>query len=586
MIAAVVFDLPDLFIGRMYSTVRAVLPDMRQNIRTMAQTHAGGQHADVGRPAQRGAPPGGPADPHPQRMGLLRPHHAGHTALEFATIARVARCCGCPAATAGCWPGPRARRTSSPTSSRAASSSRGWRAAGASSRHASTRCAPSTDDRRAGGLRPRPHAPGEGRHRDQPAAAAAALAARMGGLRRSIGVLVFAEDAVMLGFVFPGETAAILGGVLASKGGVSLGGILAVVIVCAIVGDSVGYAVGERWGRQLLQLGPLRKRQKGIDTALDQLSRRGAIAVFVGRFSAFLRAVIPGLAGMSKLRYRVFLPANAVGGICWGFLYILLGYFVGERVEKATGIASDVLLGAHRRDRRRARGAPPPQGRSASSRAPPSPPRPERPRRLTGASARRTRGQSGHRRAGRRAPGRTPRRRRPPQRRCPSSAPRRDRCGPGRRGRSAARRCPTRSCRPTTSGGRPCTGSPPRPRRPPHPGAPARTGPVHAVLPRPRPARRAPGSPCRSPPPRAGGRDGGRPRWRTRTAGRPGAIGCPTGPARRTSRRPVGAGDAPGRARAWLATGSYQSKPTASRVRVPDDACAAADDVPRPSPGA
>ena len=159
-----------------------------------------------------------------------------------------------------------------------------------------------------------------------------------------VGVLVFAEDAVMLGFVFPGETAAILGGVLASKGGVSLGGILAVVVVGAIVGDSVGYAIGDRWGRQLLQLGPLRKRQKGVDAALDQLSRRGAIAVFVGRFSAFLRAVVPGLAGMSKMRYRVFLPANALGGLCWGFLYVLLGYFVGQRVEKATGIASDILL--------------------------------------------------------------------------------------------------------------------------------------------------------------------------------------------------------------------------------------------------
>ncbi len=159
-----------------------------------------------------------------------------------------------------------------------------------------------------------------------------------------IGVLVFAEDAVMLGFVFPGETAAILGGVLASKGGVSLGGILAVVVVCAIVGDSVGYAIGDRWGHQLLRLGPLRSRQKGIAAALDQLSRRGALAVFVGRFSAFLRAVVPGLSGMSKMRYRIFLPANALGGICWGFLYVLLGYFVGERVEKVSGIASDIVL--------------------------------------------------------------------------------------------------------------------------------------------------------------------------------------------------------------------------------------------------
>jgi membrane-associated protein len=160
-----------------------------------------------------------------------------------------------------------------------------------------------------------------------------------------IGLLVFAEAAVMLGFVFPGETAAILGGVLASKGGVDLAGITAVVVVCAIVGDSVGYAIGERWGRQLLQIGPLKKRQKGLDTALDQLKRRGPLAVFLGRFTAFLRAVMPGLAGMSSMHYPTFLGANAAGGICWGVLYVLLGYFLGQSVEKATGIASYILLG-------------------------------------------------------------------------------------------------------------------------------------------------------------------------------------------------------------------------------------------------
>jgi membrane-associated protein len=159
-----------------------------------------------------------------------------------------------------------------------------------------------------------------------------------------VGLLVFAEDSVMLGFVFPGETAAILGGVLASKGGVSVAGMVTVVVLCAIAGDSVGYAVGRRWGHSLLQLGPLRKREKGIATALDQLRRRGATAVFVGRFSAFLRAVIPGLAGMSRMHYPLFLGANAAGGLVWGVTFVLLGYFVGERVEKATGIASYVLL--------------------------------------------------------------------------------------------------------------------------------------------------------------------------------------------------------------------------------------------------
>ena len=160
-----------------------------------------------------------------------------------------------------------------------------------------------------------------------------------------VGILVAAEASVMLGFVFPGETAAIIGGVLASKGGVSLAGITITVVLCAIVGDSIGYWVGDKWGGKLLQLGPLRKRQKGVQVALDQLKRRGAVAVFVGRFTAFLRAVVPGLAGMSKMRYRIFLPANALGAICWGTLFVLLGYFVGQRVEKATGIASDILAG-------------------------------------------------------------------------------------------------------------------------------------------------------------------------------------------------------------------------------------------------
>jgi membrane protein DedA with SNARE-associated domain len=160
-----------------------------------------------------------------------------------------------------------------------------------------------------------------------------------------VGVLVAAEASIMIGFVFPGETAVILGGVIASKGGVSLAGMAACVVLCAIAGDSIGYWVGDKWGPRLLQFGPLRKRQKGIDVALGQLSRRGAEAVFVGRFTAFLRAVIPGLAGISKMRYRVFLPANAAGALCWGVLFVLLGYFVGERVEKVTGIASDVLLG-------------------------------------------------------------------------------------------------------------------------------------------------------------------------------------------------------------------------------------------------
>jgi membrane protein DedA with SNARE-associated domain len=163
-----------------------------------------------------------------------------------------------------------------------------------------------------------------------------------------VGALVFAEASILIGFVFPGETAVILGGVSASRGHVNIAVLIAVVVSCAIAGDSVGYAIGEKWGRRLLGTKLLRKRRRLLDGVFDQLNRRGAVAVFVSRFTAFLRAVVPGLAGISSMPYRVFLPANAAGGLIWGTAYCLLGYLVGhayDRVERASGVASDVLLG-------------------------------------------------------------------------------------------------------------------------------------------------------------------------------------------------------------------------------------------------
>ena len=163
-----------------------------------------------------------------------------------------------------------------------------------------------------------------------------------------VGALVFSEAAILIGFVFPGETAVIVGGVAASRGHINIVTLLVVVDACAISGDSVGYLVGREWGQRLLDIRLLRHRQHLLQAALRQLNRRGALAVIVGRFTAFLRAVIPGLAGMSSMPYRIFLPANAAGGILWGTAYCLLGYFVGHaytKVEHVSGLASDVLLG-------------------------------------------------------------------------------------------------------------------------------------------------------------------------------------------------------------------------------------------------
>ena len=164
-----------------------------------------------------------------------------------------------------------------------------------------------------------------------------------------VGLLVFAEDALFIGFVIPGETAAVLGGVLASLGHLPLWLILPIVIVAAIVGDTVGYEVGKHFGPALLNMRVLAKRRGRLDRAQDFLRRRGGVAVFLGRFVAFFRAVMPALAGTSRMPYPRFVAFNAAGGIVWGTIYVLLGFFARksyEAVARTAGQDAAIVVGA------------------------------------------------------------------------------------------------------------------------------------------------------------------------------------------------------------------------------------------------
>jgi membrane protein DedA with SNARE-associated domain len=155
-----------------------------------------------------------------------------------------------------------------------------------------------------------------------------------------VGLLVFTEDALFVGFVVPGETAAVIGGVLAHRGTVSIWGLAAVVVGAAIAGDSVGFEVGRHFGDRLLNVRPLRRHRARIDDARALIRRRGAEAVFLGRFVSFFRALMPPLAAIAKIPYGRFLTFNALGGLVWGVGFTLLGYFTGaayQRVEHTVG---------------------------------------------------------------------------------------------------------------------------------------------------------------------------------------------------------------------------------------------------------
>lgn len=146
-------------------------------------------------------------------------------------------------------------------------------------------------------------------------------------------LLVFAEDAIFIGFVVPGETAAVLAGVATAIHGVPLWLAIVVVVLAAILGDTVGYELGRRYLSRVLKTRPMRRHQVGIEKASRFLRRRGGVAVFLGRFTAFFRAMMPALAGSAEMPYLRFLRWNAIGGIIWGTIFVVLGHVAGRSYQ-------------------------------------------------------------------------------------------------------------------------------------------------------------------------------------------------------------------------------------------------------------
>ncbi|WP_042405333.1 DedA family protein [Streptacidiphilus carbonis] len=157
------------------------------------------------------------------------------------------------------------------------------------------------------------------------------------------------ESSVFLGFVIPGETAVVIGGVTAYNGRTELWAVIAVAVAGAVIGDSIGYAVGKRWGDSLLGRIPHRLiKPAHVRQSKDLIARLGGRAVFAGRFAAALRALVPGLCGVSDMRYRTFALWNVLGGAFWATGFVLLGYFAGagwHQVEHYASLASWIFVG-------------------------------------------------------------------------------------------------------------------------------------------------------------------------------------------------------------------------------------------------
>jgi membrane protein DedA with SNARE-associated domain len=140
------------------------------------------------------------------------------------------------------------------------------------------------------------------------------------------------ESAAFLGFLVPGETIVVIAGILASFGVLELPATTVIAVIGAIAGDNAGYWLGRRLGRPWLERhGRLVGMHGGALVRVDLLfAQHGGKAVLIGRFVGFLRAMLPFVAGASRMRYSRFVAFNAVGATVWGVAFVLIGYFVGS----------------------------------------------------------------------------------------------------------------------------------------------------------------------------------------------------------------------------------------------------------------
>lgn len=151
-----------------------------------------------------------------------------------------------------------------------------------------------------------------------------------------------------LGIPLPGETILITAGTYAGHTHrLSVWGIFGVAVAGAIIGDNIGFWIGDKGGYRLLRRYGhyIRVDEAKIKIGRYIFDRHGGKVVFFGRFVSVLRTYAAFLAGTNRMRWRSFLVYNAAGGLVWSAIYAFVSYAVGNTLRNVSGTIN-IALGA------------------------------------------------------------------------------------------------------------------------------------------------------------------------------------------------------------------------------------------------
>jgi membrane-associated protein len=143
-------------------------------------------------------------------------------------------------------------------------------------------------------------------------------------------LIVFIETGLLFP-VLPGDSLLFTGGLLAAGGTMNIWSLVILVPLVAIAGDQTAYFIGRRIGPALFTKEDSRLFKKHYVTESHEFFERyGPFTIILARFVPIVRTFTPVIAGVSKMRYPVFLGFDIVGGIAWGAGVTVLGYFLGS----------------------------------------------------------------------------------------------------------------------------------------------------------------------------------------------------------------------------------------------------------------
>ena len=146
-------------------------------------------------------------------------------------------------------------------------------------------------------------------------------------------LIVFAETGLFFGFFFPGDSLLFTAGIFASQGFLDIKVLLFGCIIAAILGDTVGYWTGRKYGRKLFEKeDSFFFKKKYLHDAEAFYEKHGKTTIIIARFVPIVRTFAPIVAGIGQMRYKIFLSYNIIGGLFWTTGMLLVGYFLGGMI--------------------------------------------------------------------------------------------------------------------------------------------------------------------------------------------------------------------------------------------------------------